>query len=88
MWLDVKSVKGRKEWKDEEIKGEAIRPFGQREEKKWSPKVWGLMQSWRTVWVRASKREEKNRESERKYTMNKRAVSEKKESSFLLKLYF
>ena len=21
MWLDVKSVKGRKEWKDEEIKG-------------------------------------------------------------------
>ena len=28
--FDVKSVKGRKEGKDEEIKGDAIRPFGHR----------------------------------------------------------
>ena len=31
-----------------------------------SPGVWGLMQFWRTTWVRTSKREEKNRESKRK----------------------
>ena len=36
---------------------------------------------------RASKREEKNRESKRKYTVRKRAVSEKKKRVFLLKLY-
>ena len=30
LWLDVKSVKGRKEGKDEELNREAIRPFGQK----------------------------------------------------------
>ena len=36
----------------------------------------------------ASKREEKNREGKRKYTMRKRAVSEKKKRDFFLpKLY-
>ena len=84
--LDMKRVKGRKEGKDDEIKGEA---FGHLKEgvKMWSPREkrspskwdWGLVQSWRTVWVRVSKREEKNREGKRKYTMRKRAMSEKRE---------
>ena len=91
LWLDVKSVKGRKEGKDEEINREAIRPvkMGWRsesprgEEKKWSPKVWGLVQSWRVAWVRASKREEKNRENKRKYTVKKKAVSEKRKKKWV-----
>ena len=58
------------------------------EEKKWSPKVWGLVQSWRTAWVRASRREKKNRESERKYIGKKRAVSEKKNGVFFLFFYY
>ena len=56
-----KSVKGRKEGKDKEIKGEVIRPVS----KKWSPRESeDQVQSWRTVWVSewASKIEEKNRE--------------------------
>ena len=36
LWFDVKSVKGRKEGKDEEIKEEAIRPV-KMGKKKWSP---------------------------------------------------
>ena len=88
LWSDEKSVKGRKEEKVKEIKGKAIRPFGaESEEKKWSPKVWGLVQSWRAAWVRASKREKKNRESKKKYTVRKKAMSEKKKRVFLHKLY-
>ena len=34
LWLDVKSVEGGKEGKDEEINGEAIRPFGREKKKK------------------------------------------------------
>ena len=37
--------------------------------------------------MRASKRNEKNRESKRKYIVRKRAVSEKKKRVFLFKLY-
>ena len=40
------------------------------------------VQSGRTAWVRASQREEKNREGKRKYTARKRAVSEKKKRDF------
>ena len=40
------------------------------------------VQSGRTAWVRASQREEKNREGKRKYTVRKRAVSEKKKRDF------
>ena len=47
-----------------------------------SPKVWGLVQSWRIAWVRASRREKKNKESERKYIGKKRTVSEKKKRVF------
>ena len=57
LWFDVKSVKGRKEGKNKEIKGEAIQPVS----KKRSPNEWlRTVQSWRIVWVRAGKREEKN----------------------------
>ena len=45
-------------------------------------KAWGLGESWRAAWVRASNREEKNRESKRKYTVKKSAVSEKKKWVF------
>ena len=37
--FDVKSVKGRKEGKDEEIKGEAIRPFEEVKRRSEVPKV-------------------------------------------------
>ena len=97
LWLDVKSVKGRKEG---EMKKEIERPFGQwrwaekvksrggeevkpREKRSPSKWDWGLVQSWRITWVRASKREEKNREGKRKYKMRKRVVSEKKNGVFL-----
>ena len=63
LWFDVKSVKGRKEGKDEEKKKE--RPFGQWVRKE-AQRKWELIQSWRTAWVRVSRREEKNRESKRK----------------------
>ena len=64
LWIDVKSVKGREEEKDDEMKG---RPFGhlvENEEGK-SQSV-RTVQSWRTAWVRASqKRREKYREQEK-----------------------
>ena len=77
MWFDEKSVEGRKDEKVKEIK-ERSHSASEDIEKEWSPIVWGLMQPWRAAWVRASKREEKNREGKRKYTVRKRAASEKK----------
>ena len=38
LWIDIKSVKGRKEGKDEEIKGEAILPVSKRSPREWD---WG-----------------------------------------------
>ena len=44
------------------------------------------VQSGRTAWVRASQREEKNREGKRKYTVRKRVVSEKKKIDFFIQV--
>ena len=77
LWLDVKSVKERKEGKDEELNREAIRPFGQRWRKRSEvPKVWGLGA------VLRSCMSESKQESKRKYTVRKRAMSEKKKRVF------
>ena len=44
---------------------------------------WGeKKKKWRAAWVRASNREEKNRESKRKYTVRRRAMNEKKKRVF------
>ena len=99
LWLDMKSVKGRKEGKDEEINREAIWPMKmdgwsevprgedvkpqRKREKSQQVRLRTKVQSGRTAWVRASKREEKNREGKRKYIVRKRAVSEKKKRGFL-----
>ena len=97
LWLDMKSVKGTKEGKDEEINreaavkmdwrsevpgGEDVKPQRKRE-KPQQVRLRTKVQSGRTAWVRASKREEKNREGKRKYIVRKRAVSEKKKRGFL-----
>ena len=69
LWLFVKSVEGRKKEKGEEIKGKAIRPFGVEKDKSEEEFQWvrlRTVQSRRTAWVRASKREEENIESKRK----------------------
>ena len=61
LWLDVKSVKGRKEGKDEELNREAIRPFGQRWRKRSEvPKVWRLGAVLRSC-VSESKQESKRK---------------------------
>ena len=75
-------MKGRKEGKDEEIKGKAIRPFEEVKRRSEVPKC----EDWCSLeelceWEQA--KEEKNREGKRKYTIRKRAVSEKKKKVFL-----
>ena len=86
LWFDVKSVKGRKEGKDEEKKKE--RPFGQWVRKE-AQRKWGLIQSWRTAWVRVSRREEKNRESKRKlWEIYSEEESVKKKSFFFVQVVF
>ena len=85
LWFDVKSVKGRKEGKDKEKKKKE-RPFGQWVRKE-AQRKWGLIQSWRTAWVRVSRREEKNRESKRKlWEIYNEEESVKKKSFFFLQV--
>ena len=78
LWPDMKSVKERKEGKDEEIIREAIRPVKmdwrsevpggedvkpqRKREKSQQVRLRTKVQSGKTAWVRESKREEKNRE--------------------------
>ena len=70
----MKSLKGRKEGKDEELNREAIWPFGQR--------------SVRTkCCVSESKQKEKRKIERVRENMRKRVVSEKKMRVSLLKLY-
>ena len=80
-------MEGRKEEKVKEIKEKGHSAIWG-SVKEWSPFVWGLLQSWRSAWVRTSKREEK-KQVKRKYTVKKRVENKKKKESFsLLKLYF
>ena len=76
---ECETEKWRKRWRN---KRRGIRSFEVGEEKKYRPKVWGLVQFWRTAWVRTSRREKKNRESESKYTVKKRTMNEKKKRVF------
>ena len=73
-----------KRWRNKGRGQSAIWAEGRKEVKSQSVRTNAVLKNC----VSESKREEKNRESERKYTLKKRAVSEKKESSFLLQLYF
>ena len=61
LWIDDKRVEGRKEDKDEEIKGKVIQSFGAERE---SQSV-RTVHSWKTAWVRAKKRGEKHIEQEK-----------------------
>ena len=85
----MKNVKGRKEGKDEAIKGEALGHLKEgwrceAPEKREVPTSetvdWCSLEELRK-WEQA--KEEKNREGKRKYTVRKRAMSEKKKWVFL-----
>ena len=86
--------KEEKKEKDEEKNREAIRPvkmgvtmWSPREKRSPNKWDWGLAQSWRTAWLRASKREEKNREREKIHGEKDSNEWKEKESFSLLKLY-
>ena len=87
LWFDVKSVEGRKEGKDEKIKGEAIWPVSKKSEKNEVPLKVRTKYSFEELyeWEQA-KRKEKNRENKRKLweIHNEKESSEWKEkkSSF------
>ena len=87
MWLDVKSVKGRKEGKDEEIKGKAIRPFEEVKRRSEVPKCedWCNLEELHE-WKQAKEKRkiERVRENSERYIVRKKAVSEKKKGVFYL----
>ena len=65
LWFDVTSMEGRKEEKVKEIKGQGHSAIWGRV-KEWTYRVWGLVQSWRTAWMRADKKG-KIRKSKKKW---------------------
>ena len=81
VWKEEKKAKMKKKKKKE-------RPFGQWVRKE-AQRKWGLIQSWRTEWVRVSRREEKNRESKRKlWEIYSEEESVKKKSFFFVQVVF